>query len=139
MFSPDPMYNAAAGFFVYVYPQNETKNYVGFFDSIGGSPTNGTAYAHNLTGSFYMSVQAGIPGILNYTLIVEQDLNSVPEFPPSTVLLLALTSTLLVAIALAYRKQRSKRVLVKTNGRTEASYPDTIYQSKKEVGEHAYA
>jgi hypothetical protein len=109
MFSPDPMYNAAAGFFVYVYPQNETKNYVGYFYSVGGSPTNGTADAHNLTGSFYMSVLAGVAGILNYTLIVEQDLNSVPEFPPSTILPLALTTTLLISITLAYRKQRSKK------------------------------
>jgi hypothetical protein len=108
MFSPDPMYNAAAGFFVYVYRQGET-NYVGYFDSIGGSPTNGTEYAHNLNGSFYMSVTAGIPGILNYSLIVEQDLNSVPEFT-STFLLFALTTTLLVSIALAYHRQRSKRV-----------------------------
>jgi hypothetical protein len=109
-YTPDPNYSAEAGFFVYVYPQGATKSYVGAIYSIGGSPTNGTAYVHNLTGSFYMSVLAGTPGILSYTLVVEQDLNSVPEFPPSTILPFALTIALLVTIALAYHKQRSKRV-----------------------------
>lgn len=108
MISLDPNYTLAAGFFVYVYPQGETKNYVGYFDSVGGSPANGTAYAHNLTGSFYLSVLAGTPGVLSYSLIVEQDLNSVPEFPPSTILPFALAIALLVTIALAYHKQRSK-------------------------------
>jgi hypothetical protein len=110
MFSPDQNNILAAGFFVYVYPQGETKSYVGSIYSIGGSPTNGTAYLHNLTGVFYMSVLTGTLGILNYTLIVEQDVNSVPEFPPSTILPLALTTALLATIALAYDKQRSKRV-----------------------------
>jgi len=112
MLSADPNHSAYAGFFVFVYPQGETNSYVGTIYSIGGSPTNGTAPIHNLTGSFYMSVRAGILGILNYTLIVEQDLNSVPEFPPSTILPLALTTALLVTITLAYAryKQQSKRV-----------------------------
>jgi hypothetical protein len=109
-YAPDPNRSTYAGFFVYVYPQGETKNYVGTIYSFGGSPNNGTVYVHNLTGIFYMSVRAGILGILNYTLIVEQDLNSVPEFPPSTILPLALTTALLVTIALAYHKQRLKRV-----------------------------
>lgn len=109
-YTPDPNHSAYAGFIVFVYPQGETNSYVGAIYSIGGSPTNGTAPIHNLTGSFYMSVHAGILGILNYTLIVEQDLNSVPEFPPSTILPLALTTALLVTVALAYHKQRSKKV-----------------------------
>jgi hypothetical protein len=107
--SIDPQYVLAAGFFVYVYRQGETQNYVGYIYSIGGSPNNGTAIADNLTGSFYMSVRAGSPAILKYTLIVEQDLNSVLEFPQSTFLPWALTTAVLVTIALAYHKQRSKK------------------------------
>jgi hypothetical protein len=110
MITLDPNYTLAEGFFVYVYPQGETKNYVWTIYSVGGSPTNGTGYAENLTGSFYMTILAGTPGVLTYSLIVEQNLNSVPEFPPSTILPFALTIALLVTIALAYHKQRSKRV-----------------------------
>ena len=106
--SIDPNYVLAAGFIVYVYPKGETQNYVAFIYSIGGSPTNGTVY-DNQTGSFYMTVRAGTAAILSYTLIVEQDLNSVPEFPASTILPWALTTALLVTIALAFHKQRSKK------------------------------
>ncbi len=115
-FAPDPNFTAYAVFIVSVYPQGKTQN-VAFIHSIGGSPTSGTVNVHNTTGAFYMSVQAGTPGILNYTLIVEQDLNSVPEFPPSTILPLALTAALLVTIDLAYHKQRSKKseLRLKTN------------------------
>ena len=110
MFTPEPNYSTDALFIVYAYPQGEIQNYAAFIYSIGGSPNSGTVTAQNVTGIFYMTVRASTPGILNYTLIVEQDLNSVPEFPPSTILPLALTAVLLVTIDVAYHKQRSKRV-----------------------------
>jgi len=116
VFSPEPNNSQYAGFIVYVYPKGETQNYLTFFYSIGGSPTNGTVY-ENTTGIFYMSVHAGILGILNYTIIVEQDLNAVPEFQPSTILPLALIMALLVTIEVAYHKQRSREfeLRLKTN------------------------
>ena len=116
-FAPALNLSAFAVFIVYAYPQGETQNYAASISSVGGSPTSGTVYVQNRTGIFYMTVQAGTPGILNYTLIVEQDLNSVPEFTPSTILPLALTAALLVTIDVVYHKQRSKKseLRLKTN------------------------
>jgi len=116
-FAPVPNFTAYAVFIVSVYPQGRIQNYVAYIHSVGGSPTSGTVYVHNTTGIFYMSVEAGNLGILNYTLIVQQDLNSVPEFAPSAILPLALSAALLVTIDLAYRKQRSRKseLRLKTN------------------------
>jgi hypothetical protein len=110
-FTVNSSYSAEVGFFVYVFPQGETKNYVDYIYSIGlNASTSGTEYIHNTTGTFYMNVLAAQPAILSYTLIVQQDLNSVPEFPSSTTLLLALTAALVATIALACGKQGSRRV-----------------------------
>jgi hypothetical protein len=110
-YTPNADYAAVAGFIVYVYPPGEAyPNYtVAIFD-IGGNQTNGTSYVHNQTGTFYMSVTAVEPAIINYTIIVEQDLDSVPEFPSPTLIPFTLTAALLTGVVVAYRKQRSKRV-----------------------------
>lgn len=111
----DPSHASEAGFVVFIYRQGETTNEVGTIFNFGGSQTNGTADIHNVTGTFYFSIHAGVLGIVDYTLIVEQDLDSapVPEFPSSTVIPLAFTVALLITIALAYQKHRSTRVGVK--------------------------
>jgi hypothetical protein len=106
-YTTDPSYTRAAGFFVWVYQQGQT-GYVDFFSDVGGYNTNGTSYVENRTGTFYMTILARPPAVTGTTLIVEQNLESVPEFPPSTVLPLTLTVTLFVAAALSWRKQVRK-------------------------------
>lgn len=63
-------------------------------DMISGTPginENGTSYVHENPGKFYMEINAGI--MESYTLIVEQNIDSIPEFPPWTILPLFLTIT----------------------------------------------
>lgn len=115
-YNPDPQYADVAGFVVFTYPQGETSNYVNWIFAIGPSQTSGTSYVHNHTGTFYMNIAAG--NILNYTLIVEQDLDSIPEFPLSMLLPLVFTSTLVVAIVRVYAKkprQQTPNSKLKTN------------------------
>ena len=74
----------------HIYRQEETTDEAGTIHNFGCSQTNGTADIHNVTGTFCFSICAGVLEIVNYTLIIEQDLDRVPvpEFPSSTVLLL---------------------------------------------------
>jgi len=103
---------------VHIYPQGDTANEMGMIYNFGGSRTNGTADIHNVTGAFHFSICAGVPGIVNYTLIVEGDLNSVPimEFPSSTVLSLTFTGALLITIVLVHQRRRSTIVGVEIKG-----------------------
>ena len=58
--------------------------------------TSGVSNIHNNTGTFYMKIN-----VLNteeYSIIVEEDLHSIPEFPMSSMILLfaVLTATIII-------------------------------------------
>ena len=83
-------------FSIFVYEQGED---VFFIDSVfksGTEETSGISYIHDHEGIFYMDI--GAANIENFTVIVEQDLNSIPEFPSWIILPLFLIATLLALI-----------------------------------------
>jgi hypothetical protein len=62
----------------------------------GDLETSGVSYIRDQKGTFYMDIDA--TNIENFTIIVEQDLDSIPEFPSWIILPLFLIATLSVII-----------------------------------------
>ncbi len=83
-------------FSVYTYPQGEDALYIDYIIKIGANDTDGISYIHNSDGTFYSKINVAITE--SYTIIIEQDLNSIPEFPSWTILPLFLVTTLFVII-----------------------------------------
>jgi len=94
---------SVAGFVVSTYPRGQSGDMVSFIFSIGGSPTSGIEYVSNQTGTFFMEIVAPAQ-VTSYSLIVEQDLDSIPEFPSPLVAL----SLVLVAALLAVTVRRKR-------------------------------
>jgi len=76
---PHPSLSILALFNVYTYPQGEDTLYIDSIIKIGADDTNGTSYIHNNGGTFYSKINVATTE--SYTIIIEQDLNSIPEFP----------------------------------------------------------
>ena len=68
---------------------------------MGATNTSGTSYIHGMVGTFYMTI--AVANTEGYTIIVEQDLDSIPEFPSLIILPLFIMATLL-AVAVYRRK-----------------------------------
>jgi hypothetical protein len=92
---PDSTMGDVATFAVYTYRRDET----GATDLINVTArvlepedTSGISYIHEETGVFYMEILYN--SVESYTVIVEQDLNSIPEFPSWIILPLVLAITL---------------------------------------------
>jgi len=83
-------------FSVTTYPQGEDIFYVDSIFEMANGSKSGNSYIHDNDGKFYMKISTGI--IANYTIIVEQNLDSIPEFPSWTILPLLLIATLLIII-----------------------------------------
>jgi hypothetical protein len=83
-------------FSVYTYPQREDTSYIDSIIKIGAKDTNGTSYIHNNNGTFYSKINVATTE--SYTIIIEQDLNSIPEFPSWVILPLILVVTLFSVI-----------------------------------------
>jgi hypothetical protein len=83
-------------FWVYTYPQGEDALYINAIWKTGANDTSGISYIHNNKGTFYMKI--GVSNTQNYTIIVEQDLDSIPEFPSFLILPLFMITTLLAII-----------------------------------------
>jgi len=64
---------------------------------------NGTLYVSNLTGTFFIET---VPCSSEWTIIIEQNTDSIPEFPSWIVLPLVITTTLLILI---YKMRLPKR------------------------------
>lgn len=62
----------------YVYSQEQQGQWFEYVSKKGTEETNGTLYIHDKEGNFYLTI---ISAVENYTLIVEQDLTTIPEFP----------------------------------------------------------
>jgi len=79
-----------------VYTQENPDHWFKFGSHWGESgETNGTNYIHDKNGTFHLEI---ISSAQNYTLIVEQDLDSIPEFPSWTILPIFTIATLLIII-----------------------------------------
>jgi hypothetical protein len=87
-------------FSVYTYPQGEDNLYIDSIIKIGANDTNGISYIHNNDGTFYSKINAG--NTESYTIIIEQDLHSIPEFPVWSIPPLFLTA---LALALVVRRK----------------------------------
>jgi len=92
-----------AVFTVFVYEKGED---VWFIDSVyktGDEETSGVSYIHNQKGTFYMDISAA--NIENYTIIVEEDVDSISEFTPATLAIVLITvSILAVALSKKFKK-----------------------------------
>lgn len=84
---------------VYVYAQEYPGTWFESIRKNGTEETNGTLYIQDRNGTFFLVI---IKAVQNYTIIVEQDLESIPEFPSWTILPLFLIATF---FALAVRKR----------------------------------
>ncbi len=83
-------------FSVYTYPQGEDSLYIDSIIKIGANDTSGISYIHNNDGTFYSKINVAITE--SYTIIIEQDLNSIPEFPSLVIIPLFLTATVLASV-----------------------------------------
>jgi len=71
----------STAFLVYIFPATGIHHSEPWFESIqhyGTEETSGTLYIYDRNGSFNMDVLASIE---SYTMIIEQNLESIPEFP----------------------------------------------------------
>jgi hypothetical protein len=92
-------------FYVGTYPQGENTSPIDEVSVDGFGERNGTSYIINNKGEFYMRIST-LSVVTSYTIIVEQNLKSIPEFPAWTPLLIMLLAV--VAVALIYRRSLHK-------------------------------
>jgi hypothetical protein len=83
-------------FSVYTYPQGEDTLYIDSIIKIGANDADGISYIHNSDGTFYSKINVAYTE--SYTIIIEQDLNSIPEFSSWIILPLFLVTTLFTII-----------------------------------------
>jgi len=65
---------------------------------------SGVSYIHNQKGTFYMEI---ITNAENYTIIIEQDTDSIPEFTPFA-LIVALITVSVLAVALSKKVEKRR-------------------------------
>jgi hypothetical protein len=97
--------NQISLFSFYVYEKGEDVFYIDYLVKMGTQETSGVTYIHDKQGEFYMNINS--VNIDAFKIIIEQDLNSIPEFTSWIILPLLLTGALIV-IAL-------KKRLIKSN------------------------
>jgi len=68
--------------------------------------SSGVSYIHHQEGTFYMNIRTA--NIESFTIIVEQDLNSIPEFPSWIIMPLFIVATLVVMM---FKNKLSKKGL----------------------------
>jgi hypothetical protein len=90
---PHSQYSNLTIFELFTYPQGENASFVDFVMKTGSNDTSGASYIHD--------------NVEGYTIIIEQDLNSIPEFPSWIIVPLFLTTTVL---ALVFRKRLFRRI-----------------------------
>lgn len=93
-------------FLVYIKQTTGTNASSSWFESIqhyGTETTSGVLYIYDRNGSFIMDVLASIE---SYTMIIEQNLDSIAEFPSWAPLLIVLVVVMVVAII--YRRRIRK-------------------------------
>jgi len=84
-------------FSVRTYPRGENRSDINSISVDGFGERNGTLYIINNKGEFYMRIST-LSVVTSYTIIVEQNLDSIPEFPSWTILPLSLIVTVSVIV-----------------------------------------
>jgi hypothetical protein len=103
-YTPDTEYPENAGLTVMAYSRTEPGGPVNEIFALGTANKTGTSNVHNKTGIFYLTI-ATSPDVLNYTLIIEQDIDSVPEYPLLTLALLVFVVTSLIMASIGHRSR----------------------------------
>ena len=118
-YTPHPAVPQYASLYVEVYEKKDDVMWRGFlrakgesvlvdvFREYGMSETSGVSYIHNQTGRFYMSISGS--NIEDFTIIVEQDIDSIPEFPSWQPLLITLAAVVATAIVYSHKLKKQKR------------------------------
>jgi len=94
-------------FSVFTYPREEGVRgsmYVNSIMEIGDENENGTSYVHEHKGTFFMIIN--VIGTENYTIIVEQNNNSIPEFHSWAPLFVLVVSV--VVLTVVFRRRLPK-------------------------------
>lgn len=102
-YTSDPQFPESSGIVAYAY-DNHTELVTLIAPGIGINATHsGLTYVHNNQGTFYLKIIA--ENVTSYTFIIEQDIDSIPEF--SSMFLLSLFATgIFVAMILTRRQVR---------------------------------
>lgn len=100
-YTPDSQYPEFAMFSVFTYPEGEDVMFIDTIMKSGGDDTSGASYIHNDAGTFYSTIN--VANTESYTIIIEQDVDSVPEATTFGILILLIVSSS-VGI-LAYRRR----------------------------------
>jgi hypothetical protein len=95
-------------FSVTTYRQGDDMHYVDSIFEMADGSKSGTSYIHDNYGQYYMIISTGI--IANYTIIIDQNIDSIPEFPSWVILPLLLVTTVAAA---AIRKHLRPKPLLK--------------------------
>jgi len=93
-------------FSVATYREGEDMHHVDSIFEMANGSKSGISYIHDNYGKYYMAIRA--LDIENYTIIIEQNIDSIPEFPSWIILPLLLVTT---AAAAAIRKHLSPKPL----------------------------
>lgn len=98
---PDNQYPEFAVFNIYTFPEGEDIMFIDGIVKMGSDDTSGASYIHNNAGTFYSKIN--VANTESYTIIIEEDLDSIPEvITPTALLLLIVASSLTL---LTYRKR----------------------------------
>ncbi len=115
-YTPHPAVPQYAALYVEVYEKKEDVIWGGFLRAEGESvlidvireygmyETSGVSYIHNQTGHFYMFISGS--NIEDFMIIVEQDIDSIPEFPSWIPLLTMIV--IVIVVAVVYRRRLPK-------------------------------
>jgi len=104
---PDPSYPQYAVFSVLTYPQGEDTLFIDYIMKTGDSETSGISYIHNQQGTFYCKISEA--NTQSFVVIIEQDVDSIPEFQSFLILPLFMIATLLTALVCKRKKQELSR------------------------------
>lgn len=81
-YTPNPAYPTMADFGITA--KDNTSSLVTSIFETGNTTTTGITYVHNWQGTFYLSIS--VANLQSYTIIIQQDLDSIPEYTNLTLL-----------------------------------------------------
>ena len=85
----------ASDFFTESVEEETTSITVGSIIKSGTEETNGTLYINGYDRTFYLDI---VSNAQSYTIIIEENLESIPEFPSWMILPLTITATLIAVV-----------------------------------------
>jgi len=102
---PSSTFPGLAMFGVVTYEAGEDVMFIDYISQMGFNETSGVSYIHNQEGTFYMDISTA--NTEGFTVIVEEDVDSIPEFTPATLAIVLITvSILAVVLSKKFKKRR---------------------------------